>query len=59
MQLGEDEALEIALLDVGSAVAEAVREVGRTVRHALKSDERTARLAVLMIIVIIAWYLLY
>jgi hypothetical protein len=36
----------------------AVGEVGRTVRYALGSNARTARLVVLMSIVVISWYLL-
>jgi hypothetical protein len=36
-----------------------LREIGRTVRYAVGSNARTIRLAVLMIIAIICWYLLF
>jgi hypothetical protein len=32
-------------------------EVGKTVRYALGSNERTARLIALMLIVMIGWYI--
>lgn len=35
-------------------VATAIKEAGKTVRHALESDERTVRLALLMLIAILA-----
>ena len=36
----------------------AVAEVGRTVRYAVGSNARTARLIALMLIVMIGWYVL-
>jgi hypothetical protein len=51
--------MQIAIPDLGSAAETAAREAGRTVRHALGSNSRTARLALLMIIMIIGWYLLF
>lgn len=35
----------------------AVAEAGRTIRYALGSSERTARLIALMLIATISWYL--
>lgn len=37
----------------------APQEAGRTVRFALVSNARTARLALLMIIAVICWHLVY
>jgi hypothetical protein len=42
-----------------SPMQDVAHEAGRTVRHALESDARTARLALLMIIAIIGCYLLF
>jgi hypothetical protein len=33
-------------------------EIGKTVRYAVGSDARTARLIALMLIVIVSWYVL-
>jgi hypothetical protein len=43
----------------GTHLEAAVHEAGRTVRSALASNARTARLALLMIIAIIGCYLLF
>lgn len=34
-------------------------EAGKTVRYALVSNERTARLIAIMLIVMIGWYILF
>jgi hypothetical protein len=39
-------------------MAAALNQMGRTVRYALRSNARTARLAALMMIVIVTWYVL-
>jgi hypothetical protein len=37
---------------------DAIGEAGRTIRYAMGSNARTARLTVLMLIVVISWHLL-
>jgi len=37
---------------------EAVTETGKTIRYAMGSNARTARLTVLMLIAVISWHLL-
>jgi hypothetical protein len=43
--------------DLWPLIAAAARELGRTVRYALGSNSRTARLGVIMILAAIVWWL--